>query len=100
MLVAVTVCVPACDGAVYKPELLIVPTDEFPPLIVSTDQVTLVLEAPLTVAVNCTVELVATSTEDLFNTTLTGGGGPPEEEDVPPHPAKVVRTSASAKQQG
>ncbi len=40
-LVAVTVCVPAVLGAVYKPELLIVPTVLLPPVVPSTDQVTL-----------------------------------------------------------
>jgi hypothetical protein len=44
-LVAVTVKVPAADGALYIPVLLIVPAD--------AAQFTAVLLAPVTVAVNC-----------------------------------------------
>ena len=43
------------DGAVYRPEVEIVPSVEFPPVMPFTDQVTAVLEVPLTVAVNCCV---------------------------------------------
>lgn len=39
-------------GAVYKPVELIVPTLLFPPVTPLTCQVTAVLEAPVTVAVN------------------------------------------------
>jgi hypothetical protein len=34
---AVTVWFPACDGAVYKPAVLITPTVEFPAAMLSTD---------------------------------------------------------------
>jgi hypothetical protein len=63
-LVAVTVWVPARDGAVYKPEVLIAPTVEFPPTTVSTDHVTAVLELPCTVAANWIVALTTTLAED------------------------------------
>jgi hypothetical protein len=63
-LVAVTVWLPACDGAVYKPVALIVPTVAFPPAIVSTDHVTAVLELPCTVAENCAVVFTARVAED------------------------------------
>ena len=52
-LVAVTTCVPDCVGAVYKPEVLMVPTLLLPPATESTDQVTAVLLVPVTAAVNC-----------------------------------------------
>jgi hypothetical protein len=52
-LVAVTVCVPACAGAVYNPVASMVPVLEFPLAILSTDQVTLVLLVPATAALNC-----------------------------------------------
>ena len=55
MLVAVTVCAPAWLGAVYKPVALIVPTEEFPPALLSTAHVTAVFELPFTVAVNWAV---------------------------------------------
>ena len=45
-LVAVTVCVPAWEGAVYKPLAFTVPDPELPPLTLSTDQVTAVLLVP------------------------------------------------------
>lgn len=59
-LVAVTVWVPGCDGAVYKPEAEMVPTVALPPATPSTDQVTAVLEDPGSVAVNCCVPAGAT----------------------------------------
>jgi hypothetical protein len=55
---AVTVTVAGlgtAEGAVYSPEVEIVPTDEFPPVTPFTCQVTAVLEVPVTVAVNCCV---------------------------------------------
>jgi hypothetical protein len=52
-LVAVTVCVPACEGAVYIPVALIVPAVAFPPATISTDQVTAVFVVFCTVALNC-----------------------------------------------
>jgi hypothetical protein len=48
------------EGAVYKPELETVPTVELPPAAPFTLQVTLRLDAPVTVAVNCTVPPVWT----------------------------------------
>jgi hypothetical protein len=47
----VTVFVPACDGAVYTPDEVIVPAVEFAPA--TTDHVTAVLLDPTTTAVNC-----------------------------------------------
>lgn len=52
-LVAVTVCVPACAGAVYIPALVIVPAAVLPPATESTDHVTAVFVVPWTEAVNC-----------------------------------------------
>ena len=52
-----------------------VPTVEFPPLTLSTDQVTAVLVVPLTLAVNCVVVVATRLTVDWFNVTLTTGGG-------------------------
>jgi hypothetical protein len=43
------------EGAVYSPEVEIVPTVELPPATPFTCQVTAVLEVPVTVAVNCCV---------------------------------------------
>ena len=55
-LVAVTVMPAAgCAGAVYKPEVEIVPTLELPPTAPFTLQVTLVFGEPLTDALNCWV---------------------------------------------
>src|SRR5437868_38780 len=49
-LVAVTVCWPAADGAVYTPLVEIIPAEALPPLVPSTDQVTPVLAVPVTTA--------------------------------------------------
>jgi hypothetical protein len=56
-LVAVTVTEPegTVDGAVYKPEVDMVPAVEFPPVMPFTDQVAAALVAPLTVALNSCV---------------------------------------------
>src|SRR5262249_27562134 len=57
-LVAATVTDPPDGtdaGAVYNPEVLIVPVVELPPATPFTDQVTPVLLAPETAAVNCCV---------------------------------------------
>src|SRR5947207_15250145 len=59
-LVAVTVCVPAVSGPVYRPALLIVPICTLPPAIPSTLQVTDVFVAFVTVALNCCVLPAAT----------------------------------------
>ena len=45
-------------GALYNPAVLMVPTVELPPTILLTDQVTAVLVAPVTCAVNCRVPLI------------------------------------------
>jgi hypothetical protein len=45
---------------VYSPELEIVPVVEFPPVAPSTDHVTLVLDVPDTVSLNCCVPPVVT----------------------------------------
>ena len=56
-LVAATVTVPEGTfvGAVYSPDVEMVPSVEFPPLMPFTVQVTAVFVVPLTVAVNCCV---------------------------------------------
>src|SRR5260370_15688503 len=61
-LVAVTVTagVGTEAGAVYKPEVLTVPSVLLPPTTPLTLQVTEVLEAPVTVTVNCCVLLTVT----------------------------------------
>mgnify|MGYP001296163271 CR=1 FL=1 len=51
-LVAVTVCDPGWEGALYTPDELIVPVVELPPVTPSTDHVTAVLLEPVTVALN------------------------------------------------
>jgi hypothetical protein len=60
LLVAVTVCVPGVEGAVYSPLPEMVPVVEFPDLTPSTDQVTAFFEVPVTVAVNCFVVVAGT----------------------------------------
>ena len=45
----------AAEGAVYRPELEILPAVALPPVTPFTDQVTPVLEVPVTVAENCCV---------------------------------------------
>ena len=54
-LVAVTTCLPVALGAVYKPEMLMVPSLAIPPPRLSTDHVTAVLVVPVTEAENCSV---------------------------------------------
>ena len=73
----VTVIVPAgiAPGAVYCPEAEIVPTVEFPPVVLLTCQVTAVFAVPVTEAVNCCVALTASEAdagEMLTATGLTG----------------------------
>jgi hypothetical protein len=63
-LVAVTVYVPALPGAVYRPEIEIVPA--------VADQVTAVLLLPVTVAVNCCVALVMSAADVGLIDTATG----------------------------
>lgn len=55
--------------------MVIVPTVEFPPLTLSTDQVTAVFVVPVTVAINGIFVLTGTLAVDWFNVTLTTGGG-------------------------
>ena len=50
--VAATAWLPACDGAVYRPAVLITPTEEFPPAMLSTDQVTEGFESAGKLALN------------------------------------------------
>ena len=65
-LVALTVYVPAVLGAVYKPELEMVPPVAL--------QVTAVFVVPLTVAVNCCIVPVCTEVELGLTATMTGAG--------------------------
>jgi hypothetical protein len=63
-LAAVTLWFPACAGAVYSPDALIVPAAALPPAAPSTDQLTAVFVVFCTVAVNCAVPPTATFMED------------------------------------
>jgi hypothetical protein len=75
-LVAVTVCWPVVDGAVYKPDAEIVPTVLLPPVIASTDQVTAVFDVPVTVAWNCCAwPVLIVADFGLRATEMLGGGG-------------------------
>ena len=56
-LVAVTVYVPGCVGAVYSPAVVIVPTLAFPPVTLFTAQVMEVFEKPWIEEENCCVPL-------------------------------------------
>jgi hypothetical protein len=58
-------------GAVYKPDVLTIPTVELPPVIPFTCQVTAVFVALLTVAVNCCVFPVCTLAVSGATLTLT-----------------------------
>src|SRR5712664_790477 len=72
-LVAVMVCNPAWVPAVNKPEVLMVPVAEFPPVLPSHCQVTTALFGSLkTVAVNCWVLDVVM--EPRFGLTATVNG--------------------------
>ena len=61
-------------GAVYRPELEIVPTVALPPVIAFTCQVTVVLLVFSTVAVNCCVPPTATVADagEIITVTATG----------------------------
>lgn len=65
-LVAVTVTVPgvggATAGAMYKPDVVMVPTELLPPGMPLTAKLTLVLEWPVTVTKNCTPRPTGTET--------------------------------------
>src|SRR6266536_3396011 len=71
LLVAVTVCEPAAAGAVYTPPAEMVPTVVLPPVTPSTDHWTFLFLAPVTVALNCTVALIATAAEVGLMLTVT-----------------------------
>jgi len=88
-LAAVTVWLPVCAGAVYKPAALIVPAMAFPPATPSTDQVTAVFVLFATVAVNCAVAPTKTFTEDWFSDTLTAEVPGAPDEFIPPHPVSA-----------
>ena len=90
-LAAVTVWLPVCAGAVYKPAALIVPVVAFPPATPSTDHVTAVFVLLATLAVNCVVAPTTTFTEDWFSVTLTADAEPgaPDELFIPEHPVSV-----------
>src|SRR3984885_1323335 len=94
-LVAITVWLPAWDGAVYNPAAAMVPTLEFPPVTESTDHATAVFEVPCTVAVNCACPPTGRLTDDWLSVTLTSGGvgvGVGVGVDLPPQPtsARVI----------
>ena len=95
-LVAITVWLPAWDGAVYNPVAAIVPTLEFPPVTESTDQVTAGFEVPCTVAVNCACPPTGRLTDDWLSVTLTSGGVGVG-VDWPPQPTSA-RVSAKVTQ--
>ena len=59
-------------GAVYRPEVEIVPTVALPPVVPLTLQVTAVFDVPVTVAVNCRVAEVITVADDGETLTRTG----------------------------
>jgi hypothetical protein len=75
---AVTVTVAGCGidaGAIYRPELEIVPMLAAPPLFPFTCHVTVWFVLLATVAVNCAVAPTLTFTELGETETVTGGGG-------------------------
>ena len=61
-------------GALYKPFEEIVPTVEFPPVMLFTSQVTAVFDVPVTVAVNCCAPFAATVAGEGETLTLTMAG--------------------------
>src|SRR5436305_2062177 len=97
-LVAVTVCVPASAGAVYKPVASMVPVLEFPLAILSTDQVTLVLLVPATAALNCSCAPALSVTAFWLSWIVTesdfGGGVPPVLDFWLAHPTKERRNAS------
>jgi hypothetical protein len=74
---------------------VILPIDEFPPDLLSTDQVTDVFELPVTVASNCSVAPVCRVIDVLFRPNVTGGGVVEFEVDWFPHPV-IRNTNPSA----
>jgi len=88
-------------GAVYIPEVVMVPDVVFPPATPLTFQVTAAFEAPLTVAVNCWVastdrsaELGETETETALLGAGGGEGDEPEVAEPPPQPMPTVAANA------
>ena len=87
-------------GAVYMPEVVMVPDVVFPPATPLTFQVTAAFEAPLTVAVNCWVASTDRSAEVgeiEIETALGAGGGAGDEPEVaepPPQPMPAVAANA------
>jgi len=75
-LVAVTVWLPAAEGAVYRPLAEMVPALLLPPATPSTDQLTVVLLLLLTVAENCTAPPAATVAEagEMLTEMVPGAG--------------------------
>jgi hypothetical protein len=75
-----------------------VPTVEFPPLTLSTDQVTAVFVVPVTLAVNGIFLVATTLTVDWFNVMLTTGGGWVVDELLPLEQPTNVKAIAKARQ--
>jgi len=74
-----------------------VPTVEFPPLTLSTDQVTAVFVVPVTLAVNGIFLVATTLTVDWFNVMLTTGGGWVVDELLPLEQPDSVQAIARAR---
>jgi hypothetical protein len=94
-LVAVTVTFAGdgkSPGAVYRPPLLIVPTLAFPPATELTLQLTLVLEEPVTFAVNCSEFPSSTLPVEAETETVTDCGG--DWVPLPPPPQPEIRVMA------
>lgn len=87
-LVAVMVCEPALEGAVYRPLELMVPVLEFPPLTPSIDHVTDVFADPVTVAVNWVVAPAAIFAEVGLRETVIAVGGGGDFKEVLLHPTR------------
>jgi hypothetical protein len=89
-------------GAVYTPDVVIVPLDALPPATPFTLQVTLVLVALVTVAVK--VCELPSRTEPLVGVTVTpidegggGGGGAGDSGLPPPQPSSPAHAGRSSK---
>lgn len=96
---AVTVTAEGCgiaEGAVYRPELEIVPVFVLPPLFWFTCHVTVWFVLLVTVAANCTVVPTLTVAEVGETETPTGAGGalglPPPQPEVT-HAAAMIAVS-------
>ena len=93
-------------GAVYRPEVVMVPDAVLPPAVSFTFQVTAVFEVPLTVAVYCWVPSTGRSAEvgeiETVTALLGSGGTGAEAEgaaEPPPHPILAVETTARSRTQ-